>query len=235
MNTGVTREPEHLDVDRSSLLARVEAIPTTVLADKVRDAGYPNQVVEPGIVQMAGPAARVAGWAFTVDGGEPTAGEAGPDYLKARAIDHMGRDQVAVWAGGDIEGVCLFGDLLAAGMHARGVKAAVVDGGVRDVEDFEETGFRVFARYVTPKASTGFWRVRSFQERVLLPGAGSAVSVGPGDLVVADGNGVVVLPVDVTADIVDAAEAHVRQEAEVRSRIIEGESLETLMRQYGRI
>ena len=218
----------------TGLTSRAEAISTTVLADMVRDAGYPNQVVAPHI-QAIGRSVPRAGWAYTIGGGAPEPGESGPDFAKARAIDEMSPDQIAIWAGGDVSDVCLFGGLLAGAMAERGVRGAVVDGGVRDVEDFESTGFLVHARYVTPKASTGFWRVRQIQQPVTLPGAGPEVTVSPGDLVVADRNGVVVIPRRAVTLVVAAGEAHVRREAEVRGRIEAGESLEGLLRTYGRI
>lgn len=222
--------------NQHSLLARAERIPTTVLDDGLRNNGFPDQAVTTDIQGLGWPVRRVAGWAFTVAGHQPEPGFRAPDYLKARAIDGMGPDQVAIWAGGGVEGVCLFGDLLAAAMQARGVRAAVVDGGVRDVDDIDAAGMPLFFRYRTPKASTGFWRVSEVGGTVELPGTtGGPVSVVPGDLVVADANGVVSIPRSAIEDVLVYAEERALEEVATRERIVAGESVEALMREIGRI
>ncbi len=222
--------------DDASTLEFAAGIPTTLLADSVRDVGHPHQVVSPSIQSVNTTVPRVAGWAYTVIGGPREPHEQGPDLAKARAIDGMQPDTIAVWAGGDVEDVCLFGDLLAAGMQVRGVRGIVVDGGVRDVDELDESGLAVYARYRTPKASTGVWRVRGQQEPAELKGTGGvAVGVEPGDLVVADANGVVCIPRSAVADALEAAEARLASEGEIRERVMRGDSVEDIMRDYGRI
>lgn len=221
---------------RSALLARAERIPTTVLDDGLRNCGHPSQAVVPTIQALRWPVSRVAGWAYTVTGTKPDSGNPGPDYLKARAIDGMSADQIAVWGGGDVEGVCLFGDLLAAAMQVRGVRGVVVDGGVRDVDDIDDAGLPLFFRYRTPKASTGFWRVTDMAVPVHLPGTTeTSVLVTPDDLVVADANGVVCIPRTAIEDVLQYAEDRFEEETATRSRILAGESVEDLMRETGRI
>jgi 4-hydroxy-4-methyl-2-oxoglutarate aldolase len=218
------------------LLRRAECIPTTVLSDSLRDLGVTDGVVSPSIGPVTPTSIRTAGWAFTIAGGPPRPGESGPDRPKAAAVDAMRPDQIAVWAGGDVEDVCLFGDLFALAMQHRGVRAAVVDGGVRDSEDIDATGFPLFARYRTPKASTGFWRVHATAVDVTLRGTtGTPVRVSPGDLIVADLDGVIRAPRAVVTDLLTRAEARLEQEVEVRARIESGEDLAVLMEHYGRI
>jgi len=218
------------------LLRRAERIPTTVLADSLRDLGVADAVVSPSIGPVTASSTRTAGWAFTIAGGAPREGQSGPDQPKAAAVDAMVSDEIAVWAGGDIEDVCLFGDLFALAMQHRGVRAAVVDGGIRDSDDIDATGFPLFARYRTPKASTGFWRVHDTQVDVRLRGtANGTVLVSPGDLIVADADGVIRAPRAVVPELLEQTEARLVQEVEVRTRIEAGERLQVLMEDYGRI
>lgn len=225
-----------MTADLTAVPMRAEAIPTTVLADTLRDHGSPDRVLSGSIAGLNREIRRCAGWAATVTGGPAEPGESGPDHAKARAIDAMTPGTIAVWAGGDVEDVCLFGDLLGLGMRVRGVRGAVVDGGVRDLEDMDRMGFAVHGRYRTPVASTGFWRVRAAQTPVELPGRrGTPVTITPGDLVVADVDGVVSVPRDLVEPVLATAEERLRQEAEVRGRIEAGESLDELLRRYGRI
>jgi regulator of RNase E activity RraA len=222
--------------EHADFLRRAESLPTTLLCDIARDNGYPNTALSTEFHGICAADARVAGWAYTFGGREPEPDLSGPDHLKAQAIDAMRPDSIGVWAGGQMHGVCAFGDLLALGMKVRGVRGAIVDGGVRDVEDLEESRFPVFARYRTPRASTGHWRVSEVQVVVRMPGArGEPVRVRPGDLVVADANGVVCIPRVVCRTVVEQALAHQSREGEIRERILAGESLDDLLNYYGRL
>lgn len=222
--------------DDEDLRRRAAAIPTTLLSDILADHGHETQVLSTAIQAVHVEAPRVAGWAYTVSGSTKPSGESGPDFRKARAIDATPANSVHVWAGNGVQDVCMFGDLLAAAMRVRGALAAVVDGGVRDVDDIDPTTFPVYARYRTPKASTGIWRVEESQVPVRLDGVlGTTVEVSPGDLVVADQNGVAVIPRQVAAQIVEACEAHLAKEGEIRSRIEARQGLEDLLLRYGRI
>ena len=218
------------------LCLRAESIPTTLIADVLGDHGYPAQALSSTVQAPTTDIPRRAGRAFTVSGGPMTDCDAGPDLMKAAAIDEMSAGDIAVWAGGSVDDVCLFGDLLAAAMRVRGVRAAVVDGGFRDIDDIDPVHFPVFARYRTPRASTGVWRVRQVGEPVTMRGTlGEGVTVVPADVVVADCNGAVVIPAAVAEEIVTACETHQSKEQQIRDRIEAGESVAQLLVEYGRI
>lgn len=121
-------------------------------------------------------------------------------------------------------------------MAGRGVVGAVVDGGVRDIDDIARIPFPVFTRYRTPKASSGIWRVRDVQMAIDIAGTrGANVTVHPGDLVVADANGVVCVPRSVAEEIVRLGEAYLIREATIRQRIDRGDSLKALVAEFGRL
>jgi len=215
---------------------RAEAIPTSLISDVLADYGHREQVISPAVQALTPEIPRRAGRAFTLSGSTATPDDEGPDLLKAAAIDAMQPGDVAVWAGGQVEDVCLFGDLLASAMKIRGVRAAVVDGGFRDVESIDAQTFPVLARYRTPRASTDVWRVRAVGEQVTLRGTlGGAVAVRPADLVVIDANGAVVIPSEAAEQIVSACESHQAKEQAIGDRIASGDSVERLLREYGRI
>lgn len=219
-----------------TLAVRAARIPTTVLADLTADAGHPKRVLSPSIQAFDTAIERIAGPAYTVVGGRATPDESGPDLLKAQVIDQMPPGAVAVWAGGQTPGICLFGDMLAAGMKARGVLGAVLDGGIRDLDDIASMGFPVLARYRTPQASSGLWRVRAAQVPVELPGAlDASVRVEPGDLIVADVNGAIAIPAAIAEEVVTAGEKYLAREDEIRGRIRAGDSLAALVGEYGRL
>lgn len=223
-------------LEGDATLQRARQIPTTLLSDILGDLGRPAQALSTGIQSVHPGVERVAGWAYTVVGESSVQPPKGPDMDKARAIDAMPEGSIAVWAGSGMTGVCIFGDLLASAMRVRGVQGAVVDGGVRDVDDIDPGKFPVFARYHTPRASTGVWKVTATQVEVEMPGTlGEPVVVAPRDLVVADQNGVLVIPSSLVEEALQRGEAHIAKEGEIRGKIEAGESVAGLLEAYGRI
>ena len=90
-----------------------------------------------------------------------------------------------------------FGELSATSLASRGVAGCVIDGGCRDTRRIEEEGFPVFARYVTPEDSTWRWEVTATQVPITI----GTVRIEPGDWVVGDEDGVVVVPAALAADV----------------------------------
>ena len=180
-------------------------------------------VVEGGV--FAGPAYTVAGEKALYPGG---------DRMKLEAIDGMPQGVVALWAGQDAEGVCCFGDLLATAMEARGVVAAVVDGGVRDVRFLRGCGLPVVTRYRTPAQGVGRWKVTSYQQPVRVRGGlREWLTVTPGDWMVGDPDGVLAVPAAMVPTIAARAAELSQTESSARQEIAQGMPLLTALARYG--
>ena len=219
---------------REALRRRYLKVDTATVADVLDTLGLRDQGLAPSFAPFPAGAGKMGGWAYTILG-KMTRYPGSGDPQKMKAVDGVGKNDLSVWSG-EGRGVCFFGELIALGMKRRGCAGALADGGIRDIEWIGRRRFSVYARYRTPVQSIGRWKVTAWQVPVFLPGATSKrVEVRPGDFVLADTDGVIVVPARLAEKVLAEAERLTQKEIRIRRELGRGATLESVLRKYGHV
>lgn len=211
------------------ILDGYRSVSTASVADAVDQSvgrkGYMEHAIKPRINDR-----KIVGPAVTVLE-QPTSEKLPPQHA-LDLIDESPEGAVVVIAiGGEAE-VAVWGGLMTAGAVANGLAGAVLDGGVRDVTEIRrDYDFPVYARSVSPGTTVGRFKTVAANEPVTCGG----VTVNPGDLIVADLDGVVVVPQEVVSEVLELALEIERKEAEQAKFIRETRSLREGLAKYQRI
>ncbi len=197
----------YLDSQPADLLPRLAALDSGQVADVLLEAGYPGQVLHSDLAHRAG-GRRFAGLAACVSG---TATPPTADRIVQKppfAIDDGATpDTVLLLGTGGFTAGALVGGFVVRTLMAAGCRALVTDGAVRDVEEIDGLGFPVVARCVTSGNGYRQWVPVARGETIRLPGQhGGSVAVAPGDYVLGDADGVVVVPARLGPQVVPWAE-----------------------------
>jgi regulator of RNase E activity RraA len=189
-----------LDNDLDDLLRRFAPIPAANVGDAMDRLGALIGI------HSVWPGARLIGPAFTVWT------RAGDNVIIHAAIDKAPAGSVLVINGeGDVTRA-LLGEMMGAKAKRKGIAGFVVDGMVRDAGGLQELGMPVFARGVTPAGP-----YKNGPGRLGEPVAVGNVAVSPGDIVLGDDDGVVIIPANRAASIILGAEKIFEKEAGKRS------------------
>jgi len=176
--------------------------------------------------------AKFAGFARTVQL-KKDEGNKDPDALSGmlEAIDQGSADSVYVMVVEDGEDIAGMGGLMGTAMAARGYSGAVIDGGVRDVAYLRKIGFPVFATGIVPSTSVHHYRFAGAQ----IPLVCNGVPVSPGDIVVADSDGVAVVPRAQAQPVLTLAQQLDFKEHSMYAVIEQLKSIVAAVKKFGRL
>ncbi|HET7810914.1 MAG TPA: 4-carboxy-4-hydroxy-2-oxoadipate aldolase/oxaloacetate decarboxylase [Steroidobacteraceae bacterium] len=158
------------------------------------------------------PGARVCGTAVTV------LGHPGDNWMLHVAAELLAQGDVVVMGFSSETTDGMFGDLLATSFRARGGAGLIIDAGVRDTAELAQMKFPVWSKVVNAKGT-----IKATVGSVNVPVICAGALVHPGDVVVADDDGVVVVLAAKAAEVADAAQAREQKETATRARLAAGE------------
>ncbi|MBM2842197.1 MAG: demethylmenaquinone methyltransferase [Anaerolineales bacterium] len=155
------------------------------------------------------------------------------DCLDALSVARKG-DVIIVDAAGETE-TSIWGGLMAGLCQQKGVVGAVVDGAIRDTDEIKSLGFPIFSRAIVPRSTHSPYSKRLEPIEVNVPIQCATILVSPGDVVLADEIGVVVVAAHEAADVLKRAQEQAAQEEATRQRIRQGKTVEELLAEFGRL
>ena len=202
-----------------NLPRRFARVYTAAITDVMDEMGLQRQTL-PSAIQPLTPDMRLAGYAFTARGRAHRGTPRERDQTLRRFLAMLGAvpaDSVLVLAAND-NVAAHFGELSAEWFRARRVRGAVVDGGTRDAAYLARMRFPTFVRYRSPQDSVPRWRVSDWGQTLTIGG----VRIALGDMIVADLDGVVVVPRRVAHEVLTRCEKLVGTENAVRKAVKRG-------------
>ena len=208
---------------------RFSVIYTGAISDVLDEMGYRHQVL-PSEIQGLSRDQRISGVALTVEGQSTESVD--PEEIYIPVLEMLGSlsegDVIVSQPHDNIS--AHIGELSAETAKFRGARGAVIDGGARDVDYILRLGFPVFCRYRTPADVAGRWKLVSVGRPIKI----GTVAIRRGDFVVGDKDGVLVIPQEITPQVLEKSEEVVGTENLVRKTVLQGVHPVDAYRKYGR-
>ena len=210
------------------LTARLEGLYAGAVYDVLNGRGRGDSVLPPGILPLI-PGQRLCGEIFTINGSYRPGRHKDETLLGwATVLSKAPGGKVLVCQPNTYE-VALMGELSSEALRHKGVRGYVVDGGTRDVDFLIENEFPVWCRFATPKDIAGCWLAESLGEPIQIGG----VPIASGDYLIADRDGIVILPAAIAEEVVAETEALATTETAMREAIMSGMDAVEAYRKFG--
>src|SRR5574344_541105 len=170
----------------------------------------------------------VAGFAFSGQSA-PCCKITGEMAVRGQMLDEMGKNHFVLWdASGDVDAT-LWGGVMTATAYGKGVKAAAIDGNIRDTKQILEKPFPIYYKNRMPNGSLSRCQITHYQIPIKI----GKCFIKPGDVVFADLDGVVVIPRDIAYDVLLRAEEIVANEKKIFGWVAKGETVDQITAKGG--
>ncbi|MFT3933136.1 MAG: RraA family protein [Chitinophagaceae bacterium] len=214
-------------VPDKELLQRFEQLYTGAVNDVLREFCLLNQAL-PGHIVPLREYRTVAGFAFTVKS-SPNAMISGEMEYRVQMLDEMNEGSFVIWDTTNDTQATLWGGVMTATAKGKKVKAACIDGGIRDTHQILEADFPVFYKYRISNGSLGRCLITHYQITLSIGG----VTIKPGDIVLGDIDGVLVVPRAIAYDVLLRAEEIKENEKMIFGWVKDGQSIQDITKKGG--
>lgn len=216
-----------LAIPTRELCQRYEALFTGAVNDVLREHALVDQALPHDIVPLL-PDRTVAGIAFTIKSAKDPTIE-GELVKRAEMLDAIEPDAFCLWDTGGDDQSAHWGEMMTAASKQRGARAAAVEGGLRDTKQVLAQDFPVFYRYRTSNGSLGRCKIVAYQTPIRI----GSVIIKPGDIVMGDIDGVVVVPRRLAVVVLARAEEIHRTEKDIKRWITGGQKASDVVKAGG--
>lgn len=213
------------DAERSR---RLGSLYTGAVADVLDEIGLRDQCL-PADIRPLEPTMKVAGPIYTVRGRARHYDDGkDPRYKQMDMLDAIIPGSVVVIDPGEEDKAAHWGELMSNTARAKGATGAVIAGGLRDTPQILEIGFPVFRRFHSPLTAVWRFDITDFDVPVRIGG----VAIAPGDFILGDVDGILVLPAAAVDEVLKQAESIREREDIVRDALQDGGSIRDLFEKY---
>lgn len=212
-----------------SLADRLGRCYASAVHDVLRSQGHDNCLL-PHEIRPIDPAHTLAGEVWTVSGHIDRTKSAHETLLEWTGVLSKAPGGKVVVCQPNTREVALMGELSASALQLKGVRGYIVDGGCRDVTMVEGIGFPVWCSFFTPSDIVSRWVPDRFGEPITI----GSVTISSGDYVIADRDGVVIIPAAMAEEVIARTETVMATEGEVRRHIMAGMDPQEAYKRYGK-
>lgn len=211
------------------MIKRYKALYTGAVSDILDELGFRGQAL-PHYITPLKMDMMVAGPAFTGQGYPVTDTTNDDSGMRIRMLESIDAGTVSVWATENHSLAAHWGEIMSNAARERGCTGAVVDGGLRDTNFVLKMGFPVFHRFRCVASSVGRWEIKEWMVPVKI----GNTTINPGDFVFGDVDGVVIVPKDMTEEVLLKTEQKVETENKMRVEISKGVTVSEVYHKYGK-
>jgi regulator of RNase E activity RraA len=209
------------------LLNRFEQLYTGAVNDVLREFCLLQQAL-PSRISPLREYTTIAGFAFTVKS-SPNVKIQGEMEFRTQMLDEMKEDDFVVWDTSRDDKATLWGGVMTATAKGKKMKAACIDGGIRDTHQILSADFPVFYEYRTSNGSLGRCLITHYQIPIKI----GDVTIKPGDIILGDVDGVLVVPRNIAYDVLIRAEEIRENEKKIFGWVNEGQSIHEITKKGG--
>ena len=216
-----------LTIPVKELCERYEKLYTGCINDVLRELCLINQNLPSSIMPLRDEM-TVCGEAFTVKSA-PNVMIEGEMTFRAQMLDEMKPNGLIVWDTSEDTETSLWGGVMTATAITKGIRGAVIAGGIRDTKQILEQNFPIFYKYRTSNGSLGRCLITHYQVPVKI----GKVTVRPGDIIFGDIDGVLCIPREIACDVLLRAEAIQRNEVDIFDWVHSGDTIAEIIEKGG--